>query len=717
MVIEQDKCGSSVSELHCQAEAAGRWTGVHERRKVVAPDDARRMLHELRVHQCELQAQNAELRRTQAALDTARARYFDLYDLAPVGYCTVSHTDHILEANLTAATLVGMPCSELVRKPIQRFIASADQDIFYLHCKKLRETGQTQTCELRLVRQDSSQFWAQLTATQMQGDQGHGAYKVVLTDIHERKLAQDRIRISDLALKAISQGVLLATPELCVVSVNEAFLRMTGYTEHELLGADCSLFSGPLTDPVATAQLATAIKDKQAFSGEMRNYRKDGSCFWNQLTVCPVFDEQGHLTHFISIHTDVSERKQLDQALLDKNLALVQATQVAEAASLAKSVFLSSMSHELRSPLNAILGFAQLLDAGTPALTPGQHLKTEKIQRSGWHLLTLINDILDLALIESGKLALTLAPVSLQTVLLECQCMIAPQAERHGICVTFPQLPRQFMVLADPVRLQQVVINLLSNAIKYNRRSGTVNVMVEATTADVLRICVQDSGDGISEDLLSQLFEPFNRLGQETSTTQGTGIGLVVAWRLTELMGGKIGVQSKLGAGSMFWVDLNLAQTLPLGPVTGLEAQPLLRVRSDARPCKVLYVEDNLPNMELVAQILALGRPNFELIRAENGPQGIEMARHHRPQVILMDIHLPGISGLDALRVLRADPATRHIPVLAVSAYAMPCNVSEGLAAGFVHYLTKPFKIEEFLAALDQALGSNEAGRDLATTF
>ena len=716
MVTEQGKSGLSESELHCQAEAAGRWTGVHERRKVVPPEDARRMLHELRVHQCELQAQNAELRRMQAALDAARARYFDLYDLAPVGYCTVSHTDHILEANLTAATLLGIPCSELVRIPIQRFIASTDQDIFYLHCKKLRETGQAQTCELRMVRQDGSQFWAQLTATQREGDQGQGVRRMVLTDIHERKLAQDRIRVSDLALKAISQGVLIATPEHCVVSVNEAFLLMTGYTERELLGADCSLFSGPLNDPVTTAQLASAIKEKRAFSGELRNYRKDGSCFWNQLTVSPVLDEQGQLTHFISIHTDVSERKQLDQALMDKNSSLLQATRVAEEASLAKSVFLSSMSHELRSPLNSILGFAQLLEAGTPALTPEQRVKTEKIQRGGWHLLTLINDILDLALIESGKLALTLAPVSLDTVLLECQGMIAPQAESHGICVTFPQLASQFMVVADPVRLQQVIINLLDNAIKYNRSGGTVNVTVEAATADVLRISVQDTGVGISEDLLSQLFEPFNRLGQEKSTTQGTGIGLVVAWRLTELMGGKIGVQSKLGAGSMFWVDLSLAQTLPLGPVTGLEAQPLVRVLPDTRPCKVLYVEDNLPNMELVAQILALWRPNFNLLRAENGPQGIEMARHHRPQAILMDIHLPGISGLEALRVLRADPVTRHIPVLAVSAYAMPCNVAQGLAAGFVHYLTKPFKIDEFLAALDLALGSTEVGGDLATT-
>ena len=448
------------------------------------------------------------------------------------------------------------------------------------------------------------------------------------------------------------------------------------------------------------------IKEKREFSGELLHYRKDGSSFWNQLVVSPVFDDLGQLTHFISINTDVSERKRLDRVLHDNNLALQQATLVAEKASLAKSDFLSSMSHELRSPLNAILGFAQLLETGTPALTPAQQVKTEKIQRGGWSLLMLINDLLDLALIESGKLAMSLAPLSLARVLLECQSMIEPQAERHGIRVDFPQLTSQLVVTADPLRLQQVMINLLSNAIKYNRSNGTVNVSVDAVAAGVLRISVHDTGHGIPEEKLSQLFEPFNRLGQEGSTTEGTGIGLVVTRRLIELMGGKIGVQSTVGVGSVFWVELSLAQTLPAAPchLTGSVGQPSVPVRSETTPCKVLYVEDNLVNMELVAQILATARPNLQLLRAENGTQGIDMARNHRPQVILMDLHLPGITGLEALKILRQDPATRHIPVLAISANAMPCDISKGLAAGFVRYLTKPFKIDELLAALDLAL-------------
>ena len=416
------------------------------------------------------------------------------------------------------------------------------------------------------------------------------------------------------------------------------------------------------------------------------------------------------LPHFISINTDISGRKQLDQALLEKNLALQHATLVAEKASHAKSDFLSSMSHELRSPLNAVLGFAQLLETGTPALTPAQQVKTEKIQRGGWYLLRLINDILDLALIESGRLALSLAPLSLGQVLLECQSMIEPQAESRGIRVNFSQLTSQFLVMADPVRLQQVIINLLSNAIKYNRRNGAVNVTVDIAATDVLRIGVHDTGEGISEEKLSQLFEPFNRLGQEHSTIEGTGIGLVVTRRLTALMGGKIGVQSTVGVGSVFLIELEAAQAMPtakdVGAVSKEKVQLPVPARPDSTVCTVLYVEDNLANMELVAQILATARPNFQLLRAQNGTQGIEMARNHCPQVILMDINLPGISGLEALRILRHDPETRHIQVLAISANATPQDIAKGKAAGFFSYLIKPFKIEEFLEVLDQAVAS-----------
>ena len=521
---------------------------------------SRQLVHELRVHQIELELQNEELRRTQAELATARARYFDLYDLAPVGYCTVSATEDILEANLTAASMLGLTCSELVGKAVQHFILPQDQDIYYLHRKLLVDTGQPQSCILRMLRAHGQPFWAQLSATFDAAAAGHAVHRLVLTDVDARKVAQDQARISDVALKAVSQGVLITGPDLHIVSANQAFTTMFGYSQVELQGFHSAGFNGPLTDATALAAFVQAIAARQEFSGEFLNYRKDGSCFWNEVFVSPVLDAEGQLTHFISINTDITERKRLTQVLHDKNLELQLATTLAEKASLAKSDFLSSMSHELRTPLNSILGFAQLLEAGTPAPTAAQLQRIEMIQRGGWYLLTLVNEILGLASIEAGKVALTLEPVAVAGILADCRCMIEPDVQRSGIRVDFAAVPESTRVIADPVRLKQVIFNLLTNAIKYNRAQGTVEVQVSATTARTLRISVQDTGLGLSADALAQLFLPFSRLGQERGAIEGTGIGLVVTRRLTELMGGSVGVHSVEGEGSVFWVELQAAR-------------------------------------------------------------------------------------------------------------------------------------------------------------
>jgi PAS domain S-box-containing protein len=705
MVNELNQSMATESVLRRLAESRIAIAEKLEHHEVVDPAGSQQLIHNLRVHQVQLEMQNEALRRTQAELDAARSLYFDLYDLAPVGYCTISETEHILEANLTVCTLLGLTREKLIGRSVRQFIYPPDQDTYYLHRKKLAATGQPQSCELRLIGQDGSIFWASLQATLSHEPEHHDIQRMVLINIDKRKVAEDRLRVSDTAIKAILQGVVITTPELRVISANQAFLTMTGYLEAELQGADCVRFNGPLTDPVTIAAFLKAIEEQRQFSCEVINYRKDGSSFWNALAVSPVFDEQGVLTHFVSINIDISERRRLDQLLQEKNLELQRLTAIAEKANLAKSDFLSGMSHELRSPLNSILGFAQLLEAGAPSPTPRQQRSIDMISRGGWYLLTLINEILDLALIESGKLALSLEPLSLAQVLVDCQDMVAQQAEVKGIKVNFPSFTSPFLVIADPIRLKQVIVNLLSNAIKYNRANGTVDVMVSTGPKKMLRISVQDTGVGLSPEKVAQLFQPFNRLGQEGTTTEGTGIGLVVTKRLTELMGGTVGAQSEVGVGSVFWVELSAAQEVPhvmdakQGPVV---ASPLKNLAEEAT-LTILYVEDNPANAQLVEQILA-DRPNLRLLLAHDGAQGIELARRHRPNVILMDINLPGISGMETLKILRQDPARCHIPAVAVSANAMPMDVVNGLSAGFFRYLTKPFKITEFLEVLDMAL-------------
>jgi len=280
--------------------------------------------------------------------------------------------------------------------------------------------------------------------------------------------------------------------------------------------------------------------------------------------------------------------------------------------------------------------------------------------------------------------------------------MIAPQAQKRGIKINFRPFDKAWIVFADRTRLKQVLINLLSNAIKYNREQGDVEIVCTENTPDFIRICVRDNGAGLPPEKLAQLFQPFNRLGQETGIEEGTGIGLVVTKQLVEMMGGAIGVASKVGVGSEFWVELIRDNKPQLISVITPPAE-ITPHQVDAQLRTLLYVEDNPANLLLVEEIIA-DQAHLHMLSARDGLIGIMLARAHLPDVILMDINLPGINGVEALQILRKDPATQHIPIVALSANAMPRDIEKGLKAGFFRYLTKPIKINEFMNALDDAL-------------
>jgi CheY-like chemotaxis protein len=401
---------------------------------------------------------------------------------------------------------------------------------------------------------------------------------------------------------------------------------------------------------------------------------------------------------------DITETKRLEQTLQERNVELERAKTVAEKASLAKSDFLSSMSHELRTPLNAILGFAQLLEFGPVPPMPSQKRSIYRIVEAGWYLLELINKILDLALIESGKVSLSLESVPLAQVMLECKALVEPLAHKRGIGISIPRFDIPYFINADRTRFKQVLINLFYNAIKYNKPEGTVAVECTLAPPDSLRISVRDTGAGLAPQQLAHLFQPFNRLGKESSEEEGTGIGLVVTKRLVELMGGTVGAESVLGVGSVFWIELSLTAA-PLLAVRKAEQAPPVRAQTpDGTPRRtVLYVEDNSASLELVEELMKR-RPELRLMSAADGNLGIEFARAYLPEVILMDIQLPGINGIEAMKILRKNPSTAHIPIIALSSYALPRDIERALEAGFFNYLTKPIKFNEFMAALDVAL-------------
>ncbi|VVE55547.1 hybrid sensor histidine kinase/response regulator [Pandoraea terrae] len=494
-------------------------------------------------------------------------------------------------------------------------------------------------------------------------------------------------------IDAMPQMVWTANPEGGVEYYNQPWVTYTGLTIEQTQGWGWEPAFHPDDLQPTIDRWSSALERGCEFEIEFRLKRaSDGVYRWFLARGLPAKDVDGNLVKWFGTCTDIEDQK--------------QARAAAERANRAKSDFLSSMSHELRSPLNAILGFAQLMASDSPPPTPSQRASIDQILRAGWHLLELINEVLDLAKIESGQVSLSPETVSLADAMRECESMVEPLAQQRGIRMGFPRFEVPCFVRADRTRLKQILINLLSNAVKYNRERGTVEVMRGMRTPDRVRISVQDSGAGLSPEQLAQLFQPFNRLGQEAGPEEGTGIGLVVAKRLIELMGGAIGVESTVGAGSVFWIEMDSA---PAPQIVAAGAEPAAPakapVEDGASVHTLLYVEDNPANLKLVEQLIAR-RADMRLLTAATGRLGIELARAALPQVILMDIHLPDISGVEALKILRTDPATAHIPVIALSASAMPDDIKKGMKAGFFRYLTKPIKLDAFMDALNVALES-----------
>ncbi len=438
---------------------------------------------------------------------------------------------------------------------------------------------------------------------------------------------------------------------------------------------------------------------------EYRFRRADGSYAYVSDRGYLLRDTGGQPLRMVGAMVDITERKRAEEAVWKANEAA--------RANREKSEFLSRMSHELRTPLNAILGFAQLMEMDV--LGPEHHESLEHILKGGRHLLDLVNEVLDIARIEAGRLAIALEAVPVNEVVREALDMIAPLAANVNVRVHAEGAgaPERH-IRADRQRITQVLLNLLSNAVKYNHPGGSVTLASESTPEGQLRIKVSDTGPGIPPERMDSLFTPFERLGAEQTGIEGTGLGLALSKRLVEAMGGKLGVESTVGKGSTFWVEFARAEV----PIQRRESktQDVSHPAESGAPSRartVLYIEDNLPNFELIRHLLS-HRSKFRLLPAMQGRLGLDLAREHRPHLILLDLHLPDISGDEVLRRLRADPETSQIPVIMISADAMPAQIDRLLAAGASAYLTKPIDIKKFLDLVNEILKegpSPQAGR------
>lgn len=585
---------------------------------------------------------------------------------------------------------LGYTFQELTAKPFIEFVHADDRAQTLAEAAKLSTGEETVVFENRYYTKDGSLLRLSWSAA---SDLDKGLIYAVATDITRRSEAESALRDSSTRLRAILDTVInpiITIDERGVIeSFNAAAEQVFEYPAAEVIGRNINmLMPEPYRsehDGYLARYLSTGERRVIGIGREVTGRRKSGAVFPMELTVSEMQFAVQRM--FVGVVRDISERKSLEKM---------------------KSDFVSTVSHELRTPMNAILGFTQLLSYATN-LTDAQKLNLTKVHKAGEHLLSLVNDVLDMSRVDIGSVELTFESVAIKKLMRECRNLTVALAESRDIelrmdCTSESEL----YVRADHNRLRQVLINFITNAVKYSNVGCSVWVVCKITTAGHVRISVRDNGPGLTPEQQQQLFQPFNRLGAQGGAIEGTGVGLSIAKQLVKLMDGDIGVVSEFGVGSTFWVEFAQAQGVATDaqPAVQSALPPASTLAANLhKSLRVLYIEDNPVNFELVHALCLQFWPQMEVLGAATAEAGLEQAVTVHPDLILMDINLPGMDGYQALAQLQADAKLRAIPVVAVTANAMPENIKRGHDAGFSDYLTKPLDIPKFVAAVECQLG------------
>ncbi|HYP76774.1 MAG TPA: PAS domain S-box protein [Polyangiaceae bacterium] len=637
----------------------------------------------------------------------AERKFRSLLEAAPDAIVIVDRQGCIALVNAQTEKVFGYPRAELVGQSVDMLVPKRLRGTHrihregYSHAPKTRSMGAG--LELFGLRKDGSEFPVEISLSPLETEDGTWVSTAV-RDISARRLAEASARLaSDRLLSAVEsiQGMLaLYDAQDRLVLCNSACRELVGRgASGAIVGRT---FLELLQDAVSSNLFDVGERTPDEFVAAWLSYHQ------NPFGVLDVKTQAGQSFR-------VAERRTLEGGVVStmwdttadaqREADLVQARAAAESANSAKSEFLSSMSHELRTPLNAILGFAQLLqrDRKSP-LNERQLEKLDYVLKGGEHLLRLIDDILDLSRVEAGQVSVSAEPVGVAEVLSEVRSTLAPMAARFGVELRLEPLPdagRQ--VIADRTRFVQILINFGSNSIKYNRPGGVVRLVVSNAGA-ALRISMIDDGIGIPLDKQDKIFQPFQRAGQEAGPIEGTGIGLAITRRLAELMSGSVGFVSEPGKGSEFWLDLPVFEESRVRMPASMPKLASETLSTLTEPSyKVVYIEDNPSNIAFMRDLLE----EFErinLIAIPTAEVGIEVVREQRPDLVIMDINLPGMSGFEATRRLRDWPETADIPVIALTAAAMVGDRKRASEAGFRKYLTKPVKIDELLQLLKELL-------------
>jgi PAS domain S-box-containing protein len=503
-------------------------------------------------------------------------------------------------------------------------------------------------------------------------------------------------------VESSNDAIIAETLDGTITAWNRGAEEIYGYSAPEVVGKSVKMLVpddlDDVDDLLGRVQAGAAIEHY-----ETRRRTKQGRAIDVSLSVSPLRDSSGQIVGASVVARDVSEAVRLRAELHEQATALKGARIEAERANASKTEFLSRMSHELRTPLNAILGFAQLLEMDD--LDADQRDSAVQIIKGGRRLLELINEVLDITRVESGQLAMSLESVPVDEAVRSTVELIRPLAEERSIELAVDMPPdAELHVRADRQRLDQVLLNLLSNAVKYNVDGGKVTVHVRELPDEKIRMGIRDTGPGVADEDIPRLFTPFDRLHAEHTGIEGTGLGLALCKSLVEAMDGRIQVDTGDGSGTTFWVELGAAA--PPEPKPAVVKLPD-SAAATAGPFTLLYIEDNLSNRRLIEQVLT-HRPGVSLLAAMTGNLGLDLARQHAPDVVLLDLHLPDLEGAEVLARLRKDPRTKHVPVVILSADATPTQVKRFMAAGAQDYLTKPIDVPEFLALLDRLLNTKD---------
>jgi PAS domain S-box-containing protein len=636
------------------------------------------------------------------------AIFRELFEGAPIGMAILALDERFLQVNTAFCKMVGYTNDELRERTAENITFEEDIEPGRQLAQSLLDGTARFTGDKRYIHKNGATLWVSRTASIIRNEEGEPQYFLLMVeDISRRKQQEAALQASRRALEAahLENQLMMDNSQdvICTVDERGRFVRVSraceelwGYTAAELSGKQYIDFVYP-EDRTKTDEAAKALLESGKITDFVNRYvRKDGSLV--DVLWSATWSAADRII-FCVAH-DVTDRARIEKALRE-------AKEEADRANHAKSDFLSRMSHELRTPLNSILGFGQLLDRQSP--TDTQRPRIRYILSAGRHLLNLINEVLDISRIEAGNLQLSVEPVCLEEAIHEAVDLMRPLAADRTIgleagCAT----DNSTYVLADRQRLKQVLLNLLSNAVKYTAMKGSVSLAVTESGAGFTRIAVRDNGAGIPVEKLARLFTPFDRLGAEQSTVEGTGLGLALCQRLVQAMHGSIGVNSTLGNGSTFWVDLPKGKSPLLAAAAQLGAPPAPGEASDETR-RILYIEDNFSNVTLVEQMLA-ERPSLELMTAMQGRVGLDLARQHAPDLILLDLHLPDMPGWQVLAQLKADHLTRHVPVVVISADATAPQIKRLLSAGAHAYLTKPLDIPQFFEIVDDALLGKPAG-------